>query len=112
MAYLKFSRRIKAYLTQHFNLPEEQIELMLPEFKKTLSSHMENLEQVYRQDHLNDLQKVAHTIKGAFLNLGLNECADLAKKIETGAADNDTTVDYGALIDRMRNIVDDIVNDR
>ncbi|MBM9603207.1 Hpt domain-containing protein [Desulfopila inferna] len=112
MGYLKFSSRIKTYLAHHFKLPEEQIELMLPEFKKTLSSHMENLERIYRQDSLIDLQKAAHTIKGAFLNLGLQECAELAKKIEYGAADNDTTVDYAALIDRMRHIVDDIVNDR
>lgn len=112
MESITFSNQIKLYLSQRFSLPEEQIELMLPEFKKTLSSHMENLEKVSRQDRLDDLQKAAHTIKGAFLNLGLSDCAELAKKIEGGAAGKDKSINYSALIDNMGDVVADIVNDR
>lgn len=109
---MKFSSRIKEYLARQFNLPEDQVDVMLPEFKKTLSSHMEKIENMHQQDRLDDLEKAAHTIKGAFLNLGLSDCAELAMKIEGGAAGHDTSVDYTALIDNMGEIVADIVNER
>ncbi len=38
------------------------------------------------------------TIKGAFLNLGLDECAAIALKIEEGGKAGDATVDYEGLI--------------
>jgi len=109
---MQFKTRIKEYLGCQFNLPEEQVELMLPQFKETLSGHMENLERVHQQEGLDDLARAAHTIKGAFLNLGLADCAELAKQIEGGAATEDTTLDYETLITDMGAIVDDIVNER
>ncbi len=109
---MKFSARIKEYLGHQFNLPEDQVERMLPEFKRTLSGHMENLERVYHQQCLDDLAKAAHTIKGAFLNLGLTDCAALAMKIEEGAIHKDESMDYGALITDMGVIVDNIINEQ
>lgn len=108
---MPFSDRIKEYLGKQFDLPEDQVELMLPEFKKTLSSHFNHLERVNSQDNLEDLQKAAHTIKGAFLNLGLADCAELALKIEGAAAKRDTSRDYSALINDIGDIVHSIVNE-
>ncbi len=111
MVVSNFSDSIKEYLGRQFNFPEEQVESMLPEFKRTLVGHMENLENVHRRQCLGDLARAAHTIKGAFLNLGFTDCAELAKRIEGGAANNDTTMDYAALIDSMAEIVDAFVNE-
>ncbi len=109
---MKFSTRIKEYLGHQFNLSEHQVELMMPEFKRTLSGHMENLERVHQQQSLDELARAAHTIKGAFLNLGLADCAELAMKIEGGAASEDDSMDYGALITDMSVIVDGIINEQ
>ncbi len=111
MAVSNFSTSIKEYLGRQFSFPEEQVESMLPEFRRTLGGHMATLEEVLRQERLDDLAKAAHTIKGAFLNLGLTDCAELAKRIEGGAANNDTTMDYAALIDSMGAIVHTFVNE-
>ncbi|MEE4243025.1 MAG: Hpt domain-containing protein [Desulfopila sp.] len=112
MAASNFSNCIKEYLGRQFNFPEEQVESMMPQFRRTLVSHMTNLEKIHRQESLGDLEKAAHTIKGAFLNLGLTDCAELAKQIEGGAANNDTTIDYTALIAHIGDIVNAIVKER
>lgn len=104
----KISDRIKLYLCDQFNLPEEQVAAMLPEFKKTLSSHMDNLKQVEPTEDLKELKKAAHTIKGAFLNLGLMDCAELAITIENAAANEDTSVNFTVLIAEMSVKVEEI----
>ncbi len=108
---LNFSARIKNYLAEQFNLPEEQVETMLPEFKKTLRDHLAHLEEVHKQDNLANLAKAAHTIKGAFLNLGLRDCADLAMKIEDKANQGDRHTDYPELISSIGSIVKEIVEE-
>ena len=108
---LNFSTRIKKYLSEQFNLPEDQVELMLPEFKKTLKDHMAALEDVQNHNNLKDLGKAAHTIKGAFLNLGLQDCAELAMKVEDNATLGNMQTDYTALIASIREKVQEIINE-
>ena len=103
--------RIKNHLCEQFSLPEDQVISMLPEFKKTISSHMENLIEVDPVDNLDGLEKAAHTIKGAFLNLGLMDCAELAITIENGAANGDTSINYPALINDMSEKVKEFANE-
>ncbi len=105
------STRIKEYLKAQFNLPEDQVELMLPEFKKTLKDHLARLEEIQKLDNLTELGKAAHTIKGAFLNLGLQDCAEVAMKIEDNASKSDTQTDYAALVGKIRSIVQEIVEE-
>ncbi|MDJ0623419.1 MAG: Hpt domain-containing protein [Desulfocapsaceae bacterium] len=111
MGYISFSTRIKEYLGNQFDLPEDQIESMLPEFRKTLAIHMENLKAAQNSNDLDELQGAAHTMKGALLNLGLNDCAELALEIESGAAAGDGAVDYSQLITRIDNFVMEIVEE-
>ncbi|BHH82911.1 hypothetical protein LA52FAK_12000 [Desulforhopalus sp. 52FAK] len=92
---------IKKHLLQQFNLPVEQIESMMPSFLSTLSSHMDTLEEAYVGDDLMQLGKAGHTIKGAFLNLGLADCAQIAHDIELSGKAGDNTLDYRAKIDSL-----------
>lgn len=73
---------IKAHLVRQFRLQEDQIDLMLPAFLTTLQNHMDKLSGAFKQKDLLLIGKAGHTIKGAFLNLGLDECAQLALEIE------------------------------
>jgi HPt (histidine-containing phosphotransfer) domain-containing protein len=74
--------RIKNYLLNQFNLPAEQIDTMIPGFITSLADHLAKLEEAFLARDLERLGKAGHTIKGALLNLGLHECADLAYEIE------------------------------
>lgn len=92
---------IKDHLEIKFKLPKEQIEQMMPSFIDTLQSHMVNLQDALCQNDLRLLGRAGHTIKGAFLNLGLEECAFLAQQIEKAGKSGDLTVDYAGLIGQL-----------
>ena len=93
---------IKAYLAEHFNLQTEQIEMMLPSFISTLDMHMQSLENALEENNPIAIGKVGHTIKGAFLNLGLEECADIAHRIEERGKAGDYDTNYKQLVAELR----------
>jgi HPt (histidine-containing phosphotransfer) domain-containing protein len=95
------SEDIKKHLLAQFHLPEEQIESMMPSFLSTLGAHMETLEDALKEQDLTQLGRAGHTIKGAFLNLGLEECAQIALDIEFSGKAGDKRVDYRAKIDSL-----------
>ena len=105
-----YINQIKTYLNNQFNLSEEQISGMLPSFMTTLAGHMANLEKALDSGDLGVLGKSGHTIKGAFLNLGLKDCADIALQIERHGKDGDPSVDYAQMVTKLREKVDLITN--
>lgn len=94
--------KIKDYLKMQFNLPSEQIEEMLPDFINTLEEHLVNLEAVLHTGDVKELGKVGHTIKGALINLGLHDCAEIAYSIEKRGKAGDQTTDYEGLVAALR----------
>lgn len=108
---MTYIEKIKHYLGQHFNLPEEQVSGMLPQFKDTLSSHMDNLEEVIGVGDMLMIEKAGHTIKGAFLNLGLDESAERAFQIENSAKAEESIDAIVINAKELRKVVDEIIND-
>lgn len=94
---------IRKYLCSRFNFPDEQIDQMLPSFITTLGEHMTGLEGALQSGDLVELGRKGHTIKGALLNLGLHEFADIALEIEQKGRDQDQSVDYASLVEQLRN---------
>lgn len=92
---------IKKYLSDQFHLPVEQVEAMMPSFIATLGSHMETLEDALSGNDLTQIGKAGHTIKGAFLNLGLAECAMIARDIEESGKAGNSTADYRSKVDSL-----------
>lgn len=100
---------IKAYLKEQFNLPVEQIELLLPSFIATLGTHMQSLESALHENNPTSIGKVGHTIKGAFLNLGLEDCADIALCIEERGKAGDYSADYKRLVEDLRRKINPVL---
>lgn len=73
---------ITAHLVSEFELSQEQIDEVLPLFVETIQSHMKELEECLQDSDFVAMKKVGHTMKGALLNLGVNDLADLASQIE------------------------------
>lgn len=94
--------KIRVHLAEQFSLPGDQIELMLPSFLAALESHMQKLENALAQNNPLLLGRAGHTIKGAFLNLGLGDCARVALRIEEKGKQGDTSTDYRSLIEELR----------
>ena len=90
------------YLCSQFSLPVEQVNALLPGFIATLASHMVNVENALVAGELKALGKTAHTMKGALLNLGMTDGAELAQQIETHGKAGDHTVNYAVLVAELR----------
>jgi HPt (histidine-containing phosphotransfer) domain-containing protein len=95
-------QHIKTYLTEQFNLPAEQVEMLLPSFIETLGTHMQNLESALTENNPASIGAVGHTIKGAFLNLGLEDCASIALRIEQSGKAGDHDTNYKQLVEELR----------
>ena len=102
MTHQQTKEQIKEYLSRQFGLPVEQVELMLPSFLTTLGSHMANLEKALAENDLNLIGKAGHTIKGAFLNLGLMECAAIALQIEEDGKQGKSSTNFQKLVEDLR----------
>ena len=89
---------IEDHLRTAFKLSEEQVETMLPTFIDTIRSHLAVLHEACAGSDLKKMARAAHTIKGAFLNLGLESFAEIALKIEHGGKSGDMNVDYPGLV--------------
>jgi histidine phosphotransfer protein HptB len=112
MTSQQYIDQIKLYLFDQFSLSEEQVAEMLPSFITTLSGHITNLEKAYQSGNLEVLGKSGHTIKGAFLNLGLADCAEIAFQIERQGKEGDLTTDYAGLVADLRAKIDVIMDNR
>lgn len=95
-------KQIREHLVAQFSLSEEQIEKMLPSFLATLAGHLEALEQSLQSNDLQRIGRAGHTIKGAFLNLGLKDCAGIAQHIEEQGKAEDLSTDYRRLVGQLR----------
>lgn len=102
--------QISLYLSDQFHLSPEQVKEMLPGFIGILSSHMANMERALGQDDLIALGKAGHTMKGALLNLGLDDCAKLALQIEERGKAGDLRIDYAALVADLRKQIGPLIN--
>jgi HPt (histidine-containing phosphotransfer) domain-containing protein len=110
MTSQQYIDQIKSYLSKQFSLGEEQVSAMLPSFISTLSGHMNNLEKAFAGGNLEVLGKSGHTIKGAFLNLGLTDCAEIALQIERKGKEGDLSTDYARLVADLRVKIDVIID--
>jgi len=102
MAQKLTKEQIVSHLTDQFGLSLEQINAMLPSFITTLGSHLHNLESALIEEDLILLGRMGHTIKGAFLNLGLEECAAIALQIEKKGKEGDISTNYRQLVEDLR----------
>ncbi len=96
---------IKTHLGNQFHLSTKQIDDMLPSFIVALRNHMENLETAQRKGTITEIKHTSHTIKGALLNLGLAEAAQLALEIEQLSKTGAGTEKFPEIIGQMKTLL-------
>lgn len=101
--------QIQEYLCERFSLPAEQVAQMMPGFMTALCEHMENLEAALGSGDLLAIGKAGHTLKGALLNLGLAEAADLAMEIEIKGKSGDSQTDYSGLVASLHKLIEPVL---
>ncbi|MFV0438940.1 MAG: Hpt domain-containing protein [Desulfopila sp.] len=94
--------QVQNHLCDKFHLAREQVAGMLPQFLEALVGHMTELQRRADAGDLERLGRAGHTMKGALLNLGLDDCVDIAFEIERAGKAHDRSVDYPALLQKLR----------
>ena len=97
-----YQQQIREHLHMAFNLSDEKIDSMMPSFLDTIFSHLQTTEEIYASGNLAGLSKAGHKLKGALLNLGLSDLAEIALAVEQKAGREDMTADYGAMLSRLK----------
>ncbi len=101
--------KIRQHLINLLQLPEEQIDVLFSSFLAALAGHLQALEKSVASDDPVSIARAAHTIKGALLNLGLAEFADIALVIEKKGRAGDKTTDYAQLVSRLKKKITPII---
>ena len=101
----EYTRIILNHLATAYLLNDEKIQEVLPRFLDTLLIHLGALSTPLEQENLADLGKAGHTLKGALLNLGLTDLADIAYTIEKKCNAGDTDVDYHRLVEQLQTAI-------
>jgi len=82
MQRIEYHQIIRNHLSTSYLLSEEKIDSVLPGFLATLQQYMSNLEETAARETDEAVSRAGHAVKGALLNLGLNDLADKAFTIE------------------------------
>ena len=97
-----YFQTIKDHLRSSYLLSDDKIEAVLPRFLETVSTLMNELEQLVDADQKEILSRKGHAMKGALLNLGLQELADKAFRIEKHQENEQPGVDCRQLIKELK----------
>ena len=83
-AYLQV---IRQHLQHAYLLNEEKTAEMIPVFITSLRGQVERLQGLVGAGDREELGRAGHTIKGALLNMGLSDLAELAHRLERQCRD-------------------------
>ena len=102
MTSIPLLEQITNYVCEHFQLEEDKVALMLPTFLTSLQNHLQNLEEAVGERDPEAIGRAGHALKGALLNLGLDDMAEIALKIESEGTSGNSAADYASLLKRLR----------
>ncbi|HIJ90976.1 MAG: ATP-binding protein [Desulfobulbaceae bacterium] len=90
--------QVREQLVTACGIAPEKIDAFLIPMGKALQQYMADAEEAIRQGDHEQVCRIAHSLKGALLNLRLNDCAAVAAVMEQGAKGQDGTKDYPAFL--------------
>ncbi len=102
MTDLSLSDRVEKHVRDFYQLPVEKVAVMLPSFLAVLKNHLNDLEKVLEGGDPIGIGRVGHTLKGALLNLGLAEIAEIAASIEREGESGRTDFDFTEAVSRLK----------
>lgn len=101
--------QVKSHIREHFQLGEDKVDAMMPAFLTTLQNHMQNLEDALGLNDPETLGRLGHAMKGALLNLGLDDIAEIAYAIENEGKSGNRDADFAGMVallkEKMREIL-------
>jgi HPt (histidine-containing phosphotransfer) domain-containing protein len=96
---------VKTHLKTAYLLNDEKIMTMVPVLLGTLRTHIDQLAQLAANGETEQLGRASHAIKGALLNMGLADLAEIAATLEKHYKNGNTSIDNQALIMELQSTV-------
>jgi len=88
----KTQQQAQAYLKAELSMGDEQVLGILKALSVPLKTTLHSVEDAYKEKNPIGISEAAHSLKGALLNLGLDELAEVAKTIEQSATSTKTAI--------------------
>lgn len=102
MPQLLLTDRVAVFLRENYKLPAEKVSEMLPTFLEVLQSHMNRMEKAVEEGDSQMIGSVGHILKGALVNLGLDDFAEIAQTIESEGKAGTRDVDFLELVAQLK----------
>ena len=109
MTQLSIPDQVSKHIRDHYKLSADQVASMLPTFLQTLQSHMQDLETSLDVCETMGIAKAGHKLKGALLNLGLDDSAAIARRIEVEGKAGNQNADYSELVMQLKENLKEIL---
>lgn len=100
-----YLQTIQQHLQTSYLLSEDKAASMIPVFASTLKNHVNQLAELADGGDAEQLSRASHTVKGALLNIGLSELAELAFTIEKQCQNGENPMSYQPLIHELQHAV-------
>ena len=102
-------RQLVDHLQRHFGLAGQSASLLLQTSVSTIEQELSRMEQCQATADLQGVAKAAHSIKGVLLNLGLEDLAEQARRVEQDGRDGRGDVmdqEIGSLRSELYRLID------
>ncbi len=109
MPQLTLTDRVSRFLCEHYKLSDDKVAAMLPTFLSVLQNHIWDMERVLEQKDVRAIGKVGHTLKGALMNLGLDDFAAIAQSIEIAGKEGRREFDFQGLVAQLKENMSEIL---
>ncbi|HIO92994.1 MAG TPA: Hpt domain-containing protein [Leucothrix mucor] len=88
----KYQLQAHAYLKHELSMDDGQASNILSALSIPLRTSFEAVEEAHENRNLKTLAEAAHSLKGALLNMGLNELAEKVKRIEESSVEGESVL--------------------
>ena len=105
---LDLNGKVIEYLKNVYGLDIKDAEQVLNTYRDSLRTNLDVLDTAINTDDFNEIEHQAHSAKGAFLNIGLEKQAELAKEIEFAARSGESC-DYSGMTTRLRQMISSLL---
>jgi len=101
---MSLQHSVKQHLTNEYGLSSEDVEELFEAAKKSVQEGLDHLKAHIQNKSFDEIASVSHTLKGNFLNMGLDEPAALAQHLEVMAKEKrhqEINADYDMLVQKI-----------
>jgi len=102
------SDQIRTHLHQAYNLDDDRIEALLPGFLAALSGYLDEMDAALTSQNRQELVRAVHRVKGALVNLGLEQLAGQTQSLEATVRQQDTNINDRHIMDQARSLIGEI----